>query len=130
MKKHVNNFEVTGFVAVDADIRQLASSSVARFPLSIAQTDNSGKEPKRISALVSVEMWRKNENAEVMEQLNKGTLVTVKGFFKPTEWVDKETGELRQRIILAATEVCILDTNEDAPEETEKPKGRGRKKQQ
>ena len=130
MKKHVNNFEVTGFVAVDAEIRQLASSSVARFPLSIAQTDNSGKEPKRISALVSVEMWRKNENAEVMAQLNKGTLVTVKGLFKPTEWVYKETGELRQRIILAATEVCILDTNEDAPEETEKPKGRGRKKQQ
>lgn len=32
MKKYVNSFEVTGFVAVDAEIRQLASSSVARFP--------------------------------------------------------------------------------------------------
>lgn len=79
-------------------------------------------EAKRISALVSVEMWRKNENAVVMEQFNKDTFVTVKDFFKPAEWADKETGEFRQRVILAATsEVCILDTNEDALEETEKP---------
>lgn len=122
MKKFVNSFEVTGFVAVDAEIRQLASSSVARFPLSIAQLDNSGKEPKRISALVSVEAWRKNENAQTLNQLVKGTLVTVKGFFKPTEWADKETGEARQRVILAATDICILDPNEDAPQEPAAPK--------
>lgn len=122
MKKYVNSFEVTGFVAVDAEIRQLASSSVARFPLSIAQLDNSGKEPKRISALVSVEAWRKNENAQTLDQLVKGTLVTVKGFFKPTEWADKETGEARQRVILAATDICILDPNEDAPQEPAAPK--------
>ncbi len=129
MKKHVNSFEVTGFVAVDAEIRQLASSSVARFPLSIAQLDNSGKEPKRISALVSVEAWRKNENAQTLDQLVKGTLVTVNGFFKPTKWVDKETGEARQRVILAATDICILDPNEDAPQKPAAPK-QGRKKQQ
>ena len=122
MKKFVNSFEVTGFVAVDAEIRQLASSSVARFPLSIAQLDNSGKEPKRISALVSVEAWRKNENAQTLNQLVKGTLVTVKGFFKPTEWADKETGEARQRVILATTDICILDPNEDAPQEPAAPK--------
>lgn len=122
MKKYVNSFEVTGFVAVDAEIRQLASSSVARFPLSIAQLDNSGKEPKRISALVSVEAWRKNENAQTLDQFVKGTLVTVKGFFKPTEWADKETGEARQRVILAATDICILDPNEDAPQEPAAPK--------
>ncbi len=115
MKKFVNSFEVTGFVAVDAEIRQLASSSVARFPLSIAQMDNSGKEPKRISALVSVEAWRKNENAQMLDQL-------VKGFFKPTEWADKETGEARQRVILASTDICILDPNEDAPQEPAAPK--------
>lgn len=120
MKKYVNSFEVTGFVAVDAEIRQLASSSVARFPLSISQVENSGKEPKRTSALINVEAWRKNENAQTLEKLIKGTLVTVKGFFKPTEWVDKETGELRQRVILAATDICVFDTAEDAPEEPAK----------
>ncbi len=129
MKKYVNSFEVTGFVVVDAEIRQLASSSVARFPLSIAQMDNSGKEPKRISALVSIEAWRKNENAQTLDQLVKGTLVTVKGFFKPTEWADKETGEARQHVIPAATDICILGPNEDAPEEPAAPK-RGRKQQQ
>lgn len=117
MKKYVNNFEVTGFVAVDAEIRQLASSSVARFPLSISQLDNNGKEPKRTSALINVEAWRKNKSAQTLEQLCKGALVTIKGFFKPTEWVDKETGELRQRVILAATEICFPDTSEEAPEE-------------
>lgn len=124
MKKYVNSFEVTGFVAVDAEIRQLASSSVARFPLSIAQMDKNAKEPKRISALVNVEAWRKNENARTLDRLVKGTLVTVKGFFKPTEWVDKETGETRQRVILAATDICIPDPDPDgdAPEEPAAPK--------
>ena len=55
MKKYVNTFEVTGFVATDAEIRQLASSSVARFPLSISRQDNSGKETIRVSALITVE---------------------------------------------------------------------------
>lgn len=127
MKKYVNSFEVTGFVAVDAEIRQLASSSVARFPLSISQKENNSKEPKRTSALINVEAWRKNENAQTLGQLTKGTLVTVKGFFKPVEWADKETGELRQRVILAATDICVLDTAEDAPEEPATPKRRGRK---
>ena len=128
MKKYVNSFEVTGFVAVDAEIRQLASSSVARFPLSISQVDNSGKEPKRTSALINVEAWRKNENAQTLGQLSKGALVTVKGFFKPSEWADKETGELRQRVILAATDIRVLDTAEDAPQEPAKTgKKRGQK---
>lgn len=128
MKKYVNSFEVTGFVAVDAEIRQLASSSVARFPLSISQVENNGKEPKRISALINVEAWRKNENAQTLDQLVKGTLVTVKGFFKPTEWADKETGELRQRVILAATDICALDTAGEAPQEPVKArKTRGQK---
>ena len=110
MKKYVNNFEVTGFVAVDAEIRQLASSSVARFPLSISQKENNGKEPKHTSALINVEAWRKNENAQTLVLLTKGALVTVKGFFKPIERADKETGELRQRVILASTDICVIDT--------------------
>ncbi len=127
MKKYVNTFEVTGFVATDAEIRQLASSSVARFPLSISRQDNSGKETTRVSALITVEAWRRNENAQTLEQLVKGTLVTVKGFFKPTEWVDKETGEMHHRVILAATDICPANTDEEAPAEqpakTRKKKG-------
>lgn len=130
MKTYVNTFEVTGFVATDADIRQFASKSVARFAISISRLDNSGKEQTRVSALTSVEAWLDTENVKTLEQLNKGTRVTIKGYLKPIEWVDKETGEMRHRVILAANEVCILDTNEDAPEQMEKPKGRGRKKQQ
>lgn len=63
----------------------------------------------------------------MLKKLNKGTHVTIKGYLKPIEWFDKETGEMRHRVILAGNDVCILDLNEDAPEE---PKKRSRKKQQ
>lgn len=105
-------------------VSSLLRASHVSPPLSIAQMDKNAKEPKRISALVNVEAWRKNENARTLDRLVKGTLVTVKGFFKPTEWVDRETGQTRQRVILAATDICIPDPDPDgdAPEEPAAPK--------
>ena len=36
MKKIENNFAVTGFVGKDAEIRQFANASVARFSLAVS----------------------------------------------------------------------------------------------
>ena len=90
MKKIENNFAVTGFVAKDAEIHQFATASVARFPLAISRQEKNGEETNRISALMNMEAWRKNENAGSFDQLTKGTLLTVEGYFKPEEWADKE----------------------------------------
>ncbi len=81
MKKIENNFAVTGFVAKDAEVRQFTTTSVARFPLAVARQEKNGEETKRISAFMNIEAWRKNENTGSFDQLTKGTLLTVEGYF-------------------------------------------------
>ena len=90
MKKIENNFAVTGFVAKDAEVRQFTTTSVARFPLAVARQEKNGEDTKRISAFMNIEAWRKNENTGSFDQLTKGTLLTVEGYFKPEEWTDKD----------------------------------------
>ena len=86
MKKYENNFAVTGYVAKDAEVYQFTNTSVARFPLAVARQEKIGEETKRISAFMNIEAWRKNENSGSFDQLTKGTLLTVEGYFKPEEW--------------------------------------------
>lgn len=89
MKKIENNFVVTGFVGKDAEIRQFTNASVARFPLAVSRLENNGEESKRVSAFMNFEAWRKNENTGSFDQLTKGTMLTVEGYFKPEEWSDQ-----------------------------------------
>lgn len=93
MKKIENNFVVTGFVGKDAEIRQFTNASVARFPLAVSRLENNGEESKRVSAFMNFEAWRKNENTGSFDQLTKGTMLTVEGYFKPEEWSDQKRCE-------------------------------------
>ena len=102
MKKIENSFAVTGFVANNAEIRQFTTSSVARFSLVISRQEKVGEETTRVSAFMGCEAWRKNENNQDFNQISKGTLLTVEGYFKPEEWTDKE-GVKHNRVIMVAT---------------------------
>ena len=104
MKKIENNYTVTGIVGKDAEIRQFATASVARFSLAIARTEKNGEENNRVSAFMNIEAWRKNENAESFNKIAKGTMLTIEGYFKPEEWNDQE-GVKHNRIILVATNI-------------------------
>ncbi len=127
MKKLENNFAVTGFVAKDAEIRQFTNASVARFPLAIARQEKNGEETNRVSALMNVEAWRKNENAGPFDQLTKGTLLTVEGYFKPEEWTD-QGGTKRSRILMVAVKFYpAVEKEEEAPAEPAKEPKKGKK---
>ena len=52
MKQIENNFAVSGFVGKDAEIRQFANASVARFSLAVSRQEKSGEETKRVSAFL------------------------------------------------------------------------------
>lgn len=119
MKKIENNFAVTGFVGKDAEIRQFATASVARFSLAIARSEKNGEETSRVSAFINMEAWRKNENAEAFDKLTKGAFLTVEGYFKPEEWTDQE-GVKHQRIVMVATKFYEAPDKEEAPEEETK----------
>ena len=123
MKKIENSFAVTGFVGKDAEIRQFANTSVARFSMAVSRQEKNGDDSNRISAFINVEAWRKNEKTDSFENLTQGTLLTVEGYFKPEEWTDKE-GVKHNRIVMVATSFY------PAQEKEEKPKGsaKGKKK--
>ena len=121
MKKIENNFTVSGFVGKDAEIRQFANASVARFSLAVGRQEKNGEETNRVSAFMNMEAWRKNEHTESFDKLTKGTLLTVEGFFKPEEWTDKD-GVKHSRIIMVATKFYECPDKEETPaEEPAKP---------
>lgn len=126
MKKFQNNFTVSGFVGKDAEIRQFTNASVARFPLAIGRQETNGEENKRVSAFVNVEAWRKNGHTESFDQLAKGALLTIEGFFKPEEWNDKD-GVKHNRIVMVATKFYPVPDKDDAPTEPEKAGKKGKK---
>ncbi len=123
MKKIENNFVVTGFVGKDAEIRQFTTASVARFPLAIGRQEKNGEDTNRVSALMNMEAWRKNENAESFDQLTKGTLLTVEGYFKPEEWAD-QSGVKHNRIVMVAVKFYPAVEKEETPAEPKKKKGK------
>ena len=116
MKKIENNFTVSGFVGKDAEIRQFTNSNVARFPLAVSRQEKSGEETTRVSAFINVEAWRKNDHTDSFDQIAKGTLLTIEGYFKPEEWTDKD-GVKHNRIVMVATKFYPALDKEEVPEE-------------
>lgn len=121
MKQIENNFAVSGFVGKDAEIRQFANASVARFSLAVSRQEKSGEETKRVSAFINMEAWRNNANTESLDQITKGTLLTVEGYFKPEEWTDRD-GVKHNRIVMVATKFYPAPDKEEAPTESKKTK--------
>ena len=115
MKKIENNFVVTGFVGNNAEIRQFTNASVARFSLAVSRQEKNGEETNRESAFMNMEAWRKNEHVESFNKLQKGTMLTVEGYFKPDEWVDQQ-GTKHNRIVFIANKFYPTPDKEDAPD--------------
>lgn len=127
MKKIENTFAVTGFIGKDAEIHQFTSASVARFPLAVSRLEKNGEESNRISAFMNIEAWRKNENTDSFDMLTKGTMLTVEGYFKPEEWIDKD-GTRHNRIVTVAVRFYPpVEKEEETPKKQAKPVKKGKK---
>ena len=111
MKKMTNNFSVSGYVAVDATVKNFETTSVARFPISISRLETVNGQEVRKSALMNIEVWRKNDNLSEFDLMKKGQLVTVEGYFRPEEWTDKDNKK-QNRIVMNATKVYLTPEKE------------------
>ena len=108
-----NNFTVTGFVAMDANVvKNNNGSAFARFPLSIRTTkkDKDGNE-KKISALQNIEVATKADSPK-LDLLKKGTLVKVEGFFEVNQYVGKDDEKEHQTIVWKATAIEKIEKKE------------------
>ena len=117
--KTMNNFQISGFVVNNATINQFATASVARFGISVRRTEKNGDSEKKVSAILNIEAWKNNDDAEAFNLLTKGTRLTVEGYFKPEEWTDKENVN-HNTIKLVATKFFEMkneDKNDEIPAE-------------
>ena len=108
MKQIENNFAVSGFVGKDAEIRQFANASVARFSLAVSRQEKNGEEAKRVSAFINVEAWRNNANTESLTQITKD-------------------GVKHNRIVMVANKFYPTPDKTEAPAEPEKKTQKGKK---
>ena len=128
MKKIENSFVVSGYVSNDEQIRSFETASVARFSIAVSRTEKKGEETAYTSAFLPVESWRKNEAAGSFDKIKKGELLTVKGYFKPEEWTDSETGQKRNRIVMVAVEFYPTpEKEEEKPAPSQKKAKRAKK---
>ena len=125
-----NSFNLSGFIAVDAQIREFTNSAVARFPLSISRKEENGETTTRKSALINCECWRKSISASTFSLLKKGKLVRLGGYIRPDEWVGKD-GTRHSNVVFVVTSIGEPKAKEAAPAEEQKaPKGKTSKKKE
>lgn len=105
-----NQFSLTGFVAVDATIKSLNNSAVARFPMSLSRRENKGEEIVRKSSLITCEIWSKDSDSKRFSLLRKGQLIVINGFIKPEEYTDR-SGVKRNSITFVCTSVAAPCTD-------------------
>lgn len=108
-----NSFEINGFVAQTAEVRTFTNSSLAKFPLAVSREEKIGDSTSRTSALINIEMWRKNGESEPFKQLVKGAHLQVSGYFQPQSWTDKD-GVKHSRVILIATQIAEIAKKTDS----------------
>ena len=127
MKKSVNNFQVSGIVSKDAEIREFTNHSVARFPLGVSRQDKSSEDTPWVSALIGIEVWRKNDNTQSFDLLTKGNLITAEGYFSPQEWTDND-GVKHHKLVMVANKIYETPDREETPEPVpDKGKKKGKK---
>ena len=76
---------------------------------------------------MNMETWRKNEHVDSFDKLQKGTMLTVEGYFKLDDWVDQQ-GTKHNRIVFIANKFYPTPDKEETPAtEPEKPTNKGKK---
>ena len=120
MKQIENNFQVTGFIGKDAEIRSFENAAVARFSLAVSHGQKNGESTTYTTAFLQTEIWRKSADSKSFDLLKKGNRVTLEGFFRPEEWTDSETGTKRNHLVLVTTKVYLAKDKPEADKEQEK----------
>lgn len=106
----MNNFTISGFVVNDAEVKSFEKASVARFGLSYRTTEKKGGKEVKMSSILNMETWVKNDDTATLDMLKKGSLIKVEGFFKADSYT-KDGKEIHVNKI-AVTKVELIKKEE------------------
>lgn len=71
-----------GFVVNNAEVHNFEKSSIARFGISYRTSVKKDDQEIKLSAILNIETWIKNDDTATLDLLQKGKLIKVEGFFK------------------------------------------------
>ena len=75
-------FTISGFVVNNAEVHNFEKSSIARFGISYRTSVKKDDQEIKLSAILNIETWIKNDDTATLDLLQKGKLIKVEGFFK------------------------------------------------
>ena len=75
-------FRNLGFVVNNAEVHNFEKSSIARFGISYRTSVKKDDQEIKLSAILNIETWIKNDDTATLDLLQKGKLIKVEGFFK------------------------------------------------
>ena len=75
-------FTISGFVVNNAEVHNFEKSSIARFGISYRTSVKKDDQEIKLSDILNIETWIKNDDTATLDLLQKGKLIKVEGFFK------------------------------------------------
>ena len=104
---------LVGHLVKDPEFRHTPNGKeLAKFRMAV----NTGYGENKKTMFIDVTSWGKTAEA-VSKYLQKGSCALVDGRLEQDDWTDKETGEMRYKHVVTATDVKFMDTKpkEDQP---------------
>jgi len=105
---------LVGHLCADPEHRNTQDGTdLTKFRLAV----NTGFGDKKKVMFIDVTCWRKT--AEIAAKyLQKGSAVLVDGRLEMDQWTDKESGQMRTKHVVTATDISFIDTKpkDDAPQ--------------
>lgn len=105
----LNKVQLIGHVGADPSVRLLPEGQMASFRLAVSERWRSRKSGQLQESTEWFSIVLYAGLAEVAAQhIRKGTLLYVEGKQRTQCWIDRETGEERQRVVVVGSQIQML----------------------
>lgn len=111
-----NKAILVGRLTRDPEVRPVGDSRVAKFTIAVNNRKKDNGQWVDDPIFIACEAWNNSSGgrrlADTVEQyVKKGSQILVEGSLKLDTWVDKQSGQKRERIVIVVRDVQFLDDN-------------------
>lgn len=92
------------------DVEEPQGQGPLRFSVAVNRSVKRGEEWADEASFLDVEYWHRS----ILQYLTKGKQLGIDGELKQDRWTDKETGQPRSKVVIAAQRVQLLGGGKDA----------------
>lgn len=110
----LNTVALTGRVGRDPEIKYFESGTmIATFSLAV---DGFAKDGEKPTHWIDLKIWGKQAQVSA-DYVRKGSKIGVSGRLEQENWVDKESGGKRSKLVVVADRLELLGTKQEASDE-------------